>query len=94
MPRFLWVKYQLDDIFEQPSAKDVRVALNSLPLDLKDTYTRILKKIDRQHPSRSKIAKRALMWVVGAATSLSAKVLATAVSIEPQCKNHAGLEVY
>ncbi|KAA8902670.1 ankyrin repeat-containing domain protein [Sphaerosporella brunnea] len=91
---FLWVKYQLDYIYEQPSARDVRAALCTLPADMNKTYTRILEKIESQVSSIKTIAVRALMWVVGAARPLSTKELAWAVSYQPECQTLDKKDIY
>ncbi|KAF8248643.1 hypothetical protein K440DRAFT_642062 [Wilcoxina mikolae CBS 423.85] len=91
---FLWVKFQLDYIYGQPSISDVRTALSSLPNTMSETYIRILSKIDRQIPARKKIAQHALMWVVGAARPLTAEELVLAVSIKPGCRSTKDLEKY
>ncbi|KAI5839052.1 ankyrin repeat-containing domain protein [Morchella snyderi] len=80
---FLWVRYQLDYLYEQPSIEDINKALDSLPPDMNSTYIRILEKIDKQIPARRKIAKRTLMWVVNAGRPLKLRELALAVSIDP-----------
>ncbi|KAF8539061.1 hypothetical protein BDD12DRAFT_805648 [Trichophaea hybrida] len=91
---FLWVKFQLDYIYEQPSISDVKAALNSLPDTMDETFLRILKKIDAQIPARKQIAKRALMWAVGAARPLTLQELVLAVPCKPGCRAVKELEIY
>ncbi|KAF8534960.1 hypothetical protein BDD12DRAFT_368842 [Trichophaea hybrida] len=43
---FLWVSFQLHDIFQAMSKEDIRTLLRKLPKYLEETYRRILKKID------------------------------------------------
>lgn len=75
VPRFLWVSYQLDDIYEQPSTEDIRAILASLPADMHGTYIRILRLIGQQHKSLKEVVRRVLMWVVSAERPFSLEEL-------------------
>lgn len=91
VPRFLWVSYQLDDIYEQPSTEDIRAILASLPADMHGTYIRILRLIGQQHKSLKEVVRRVLMWVVSAERPLSLEELAVAVAITPECRTFSDI---
>ncbi|KAI5839056.1 ankyrin repeat-containing domain protein [Morchella snyderi] len=83
---FLWVKCQLDFIYDQPSEKDIRDALDCLPTTMHDTYDRILKRINQQAEATRKLAHRALAWVITAKRPLTIEELVLAVAVEPTTK--------
>lgn len=86
--RFLWVRYQLDYIYGQPSTHDIEIALISLPKDMSATYHRILENINKQSPAMIALAKRALLWVFTASRPLSVEELAAAVAIETTTESY------
>jgi hypothetical protein len=92
MNRFLWVKYQLDYIYEQPTARDIVTALSTLPVDMDATYTRILRRIDKQVPAKREIARQALIWVICAKRPLRHEELAIAIFIKPETTTHRDLD--
>ncbi|KAI5843119.1 ankyrin repeat-containing domain protein [Morchella snyderi] len=89
---FLWVKCQLDFIYEQPSLKDIREALDSLPTTMHDTYGRILKRINEQTEATRNLAHRALAWVITAKRPLTIRELVLAVALESTTKSCQELE--
>ena len=49
---FLWVKFQLDELYLAESDEGIKKALLNLPKDLGETYDRLLGRIvgeERQH---------------------------------------------
>lgn len=57
---FLWVFFQLDDLYEAPSDALIRKTLQNLPNGLVETYDRVLKKIWRNTIKRD-IVRKAFM---------------------------------
>ncbi|KAF8474206.1 hypothetical protein BDZ91DRAFT_779864 [Kalaharituber pfeilii] len=80
---FLWAKCQVDEIFEQPSIADIRIALQCLPSDIDATYRRIISKILKQTPAMRALAEWVLTWVITAKRPLSPVELAQAVATNP-----------
>ncbi|KAF8477492.1 hypothetical protein BDZ91DRAFT_844127 [Kalaharituber pfeilii] len=80
---FLWAKCQLDELFEQPSIADIRVALQSLPSDIDATYRCSLDRILKQTPAMRTLAAWALTWVIAARRPLSLAEFAQAVATNP-----------
>ncbi|KAL0631967.1 hypothetical protein Q9L58_009170 [Maublancomyces gigas] len=89
---FLWISYQIDHIFGQPSLHHIIDSLKSLPSDMASTYTRIVQKINEQVPAMKVLAKRALLWVICAGRPLSLEELVIAVAIELDLENTTDLK--
>jgi ankyrin repeat protein len=89
--RFLWAKLQLDWICEQRGDGDILEELERLPLDLCETYDRILDRINQQPPKLREVARKALMWVLYALRPLQPLELREAIAIEPSMKTHKDL---
>ncbi|KAF8466957.1 hypothetical protein BDZ91DRAFT_762946 [Kalaharituber pfeilii] len=83
LARFLWAKCQVDEMFEQPSIADIRIALQSLPSDIDETYQRIVGKILKQTSAMRALAAWALMWVITARRPLSLVEFAQLVATNP-----------
>ncbi|KIJ63611.1 hypothetical protein HYDPIDRAFT_29402 [Hydnomerulius pinastri MD-312] len=79
---FRWVQCQLDRLNDCRSAGDIREVLDTLPSTLYETYERIIRAIDRKEFD-SRIARRALMWLVTALEPLPLSQLAEALAIDP-----------
>ena len=60
--RFLWVKFQLDDLCDAESDAEIKRVLNNLPKDLSETYARLLKRITGSQ--RQELAKRIFQWII------------------------------
>ncbi|KAL0632593.1 hypothetical protein Q9L58_008524 [Maublancomyces gigas] len=91
---FLWIEYQLINIFNQPCLDDITNAINSLPSDMESTYTQILQTIEEKVPATKALAKRVLMWVVCAKRPLSLEELILAVAIEKDLEMTADMKEY
>ncbi|KIJ63625.1 hypothetical protein HYDPIDRAFT_29421 [Hydnomerulius pinastri MD-312] len=77
---FRWVQCQLDRLNDCWSPGDINEVLDTLPTTLYETYERILSTIDRKEFD-SRIARRALMWLVSALEPLRLSSLAQALTI-------------
>ncbi|KAH6715676.1 putative kinase D-interacting substrate of kDa [Leptodontidium sp. MPI-SDFR-AT-0119] len=55
---FLWPKLQLETICREKTERDVEEALGNLPQDLKDTYSRMLHRINSQTTKLKALAHR------------------------------------
>ena len=82
--RFLWVSFQLDDLCEAASDRDIRETLRNLPRDLAETYIRILRKIkdSRGTPERFNKIQRIFKWIVCAERPLKIEELTEAIAID------------
>ena len=76
--RFLWVHSQFTDLCEAASDYEIRQILDHLPEGLYDTYSRVLKKIDKNLSKTT--VKRILMWVACARRPLRPEELQEAVA--------------
>jgi ankyrin repeat protein len=76
--RFLWVKFQLDDLCDAESDAEIKRALNNLPKDLSETYARLLKRITGSQ--RQELAKRMFQWIICARRPLHVKELREAIA--------------
>ncbi|KAF8552325.1 ankyrin [Imleria badia] len=81
--RFRWVQCQIDTLEKCSSVSEIRRVLESLPEGLEETYRRILIAIDRRL-SDARLARRALVWLVGALRPMYMRELREAVMIDPE----------
>lgn len=81
--RFLWVRFQIEELCEAMSDIELRETLQNLPRDLAGTYRRMLYKISSTHGNeKSKLAKRAFRWIVCAKRCLTIDELVEAIVLE------------
>jgi ankyrin repeat protein len=80
--RFLWVKFQLDDLCETTSDREIRQTLQNLPKDLSETYSRIVTKICASGPGRLNTARRMLKWILCARRPICIEELREAVALD------------
>jgi ankyrin repeat domain-containing protein 50 len=90
--RFLWATLQLDWICDQRGDDDILEELERLPLDLCETYDRILERLSQQPPKLREVARKALMWVLYTLRPLTTGELREAIAIEPSMKTHKDLK--
>ncbi|MAD83975.1 MAG: hypothetical protein CL912_13520 [Deltaproteobacteria bacterium] len=60
--RFLWVEFQLCDLCEAESDYGIRLVLENLPRSLRETYDRLLRRIEG--PERRSMILRMFKWIV------------------------------
>jgi ankyrin repeat protein len=80
--RFLWVKFQLDDLCDTTSDKEIRQTLLNLPKDLSETYSRIWTKICASGPGRLATARKMFKWILCAQRPLRIEELREAVALD------------
>ena len=86
---FLWVSCQLDQLAKVSTPRQVRAALNSSPIGLYSTYSRILQSI----PLESRpIASKTLRALAHAIEPLTLDVLTEVIAIEEDCTSLSGLD--
>lgn len=78
--RFLWVVLQIDSICAERTDEAIRDALNDLPLDLSETFRRILQKAGGPD---SRYQRRILELLVAAFRPLTVEQLREALSVVP-----------
>jgi hypothetical protein len=85
--RFLWVRFQLDEISEAATDDAIRMAIQNLPKDLAETYARILTKIWNSAGGSSKfdLAKQIFKWVICARRPLTVEELSEAMAVSVDC---------
>ena len=83
IPRFHWVRCQLDVISKCTTEKAIDLALTTLPKDIYETYERILLKIVGEGEEIASTAEKILTWLVGAMRPLELSELEEAIMIEP-----------
>ena len=76
--RFLWVYFQLQDLYEAASDADIRNILEHLPNGLHETYWRMLTKVSKS--PNVKLAQRAFRWIACARRPLELRELQEAVA--------------
>ena len=84
LPRFHWVHCQIVAIDDCLTEEAITATLRSLPQDMNQTYERILKKILNRGPHAAEMARRILLWLVGATRPLHILELCEAIMIEPE----------
>lgn len=84
MSRFHWVYCQIVAIDDCLTEEAITTTLRSLPRDMNQTYERILKKILTRGQHAAEMARRILLWLVGATRPLHILELYEAVMIEPE----------
>ncbi|KAM0714721.1 hypothetical protein Q7P37_009738 [Cladosporium fusiforme] len=77
---FLWVALQLDDICRQTSDESIRLTVRHLPKDLRETYARMLSRI--QLDEKASLALQAFKWVAVSQRPLTLPELTEALAIE------------
>ena len=76
--RFLWVKFQVDDLCDAESDAEIKRVLNDLPKDLSETYARLLGRITGSQ--RQELAKRMFKWIICARRPLHVEELREAIA--------------
>jgi ankyrin repeat domain-containing protein 50 len=77
---FLWAVLQIESLCSCKSDEEIYESLAELPKDLPETYSRILKKIEK---SDKNLHKRVFQFVVAACRCLSTQELRVALSVVP-----------
>ncbi|OQO04280.1 hypothetical protein B0A48_10891 [Cryoendolithus antarcticus] len=77
---FRWAQCQLDSICQLQTVRQIRVALESLPAGLNETYGLILRRVPR---TSSRVVRRVLLWLCFSIQPLSLDEVHEAIAIEP-----------
>src|ERR1700761_2513047 len=85
--RMLLAKLHMDALEPQVTRSGLKEVLDNLPRDLKSAFESTLDRISRQPDPQKLLARRALMWVVGARRPLSVGELRCAVALKPESQN-------
>lgn len=80
--RFRWVVCQMDFLCDLPDDESRRDALHSLPPNLRDSYERILDRVEKQPAYSQKITKTVLQWLVSIRHPMSLAALAEALAVQ------------
>lgn len=81
MPRFLLAQLHADSLAKKQSRRDIRVALQNLPNELKGTYDEVMCRINNQDIEDAGLAKRVLSWLSCALIPLRVVELQHALAI-------------
>ncbi|KAL9618968.1 MAG: hypothetical protein Q9160_006362 [Pyrenula sp. 1 TL-2023] len=81
---FIWAALQLDLISQLTNDKAIRDALEKLPRNLEDSYTRMLAHVKDRNIENLEIVRKALFWIAFTPVPLTLAQLREAISIEPQ----------
>ena len=79
--RFLWVAFQIEDLYRQKSDAEIRHTLKTLPKDLPETYQRALSRIIKD--GNQKLANQIFRWVAAAKRPLRLEELREAIAVVP-----------
>ncbi|KAL9610656.1 MAG: hypothetical protein Q9167_004665 [Letrouitia subvulpina] len=77
--RFLWVHFQLLDLCDAASDRELRITLQNLPNGIIETYTRILEKISASR-AKTMLVQQVFKWIVCAKRPMSLAELVEAVA--------------
>lgn len=85
--RFLWVRFQLDEISEAVTDDAICTTIQNLPKDLVETYARILTKIWNSPGRNGKfdLAMKIFKWVICARRPLTVEELSEAMAVSKDC---------
>lgn len=78
LSRFLWVKFQLDDLCRAETDNTIKKVLQNLPRDLSETYDRLLARIDVAE--QREYVKRMFNWIICARRPLDVMELREAIA--------------
>ncbi|KAI5850552.1 ankyrin repeat-containing domain protein [Morchella snyderi] len=84
---FLLVRFYIEDLCEYPTTEDIRIALEGVgsaigtEKALHETYGRVMDSIRVQHASRTRLALKALTWLLTAHRTLDVDELRMAVAM-------------
>jgi hypothetical protein len=78
LARFLWVKFQLDDLCRAETDNSIKKVLQNLPRDLSETYDRLLGRIDGAE--QREYVKRMFTWIICARRPLEVTELREAIA--------------
>jgi hypothetical protein len=81
--RFLLASLHLKSLARKHNRRDVRVALETLPKELNETYDEIMGRINDQQTEDVELANRVLMWISYAQRPLHVPELQYAVAVTP-----------
>jgi len=82
MKRILWVKLQIDVLWEECfTDADIKKALQNLPKDLDETYRRCLNRLSKHH---QRYAPRILRWISVAVKPFTMNQLCEALAIDTE----------
>ena len=90
--RFLWAKFQLDEICAQISDYAIKKALERIPEDLNATYQRILDSISKKNRGQYELARRVLICIAYSRSPIPVGLLRYAVAVEEDIENLEALE--
>lgn len=76
--RFLWVKFQLDDLCTAETDAEIRTMLQNLPKDLSETYDRLLGRVMGRQ--REQLIRRMFDWILCSKRPLSVDEMQEAIA--------------
>jgi len=76
--RFLWIKFQLDDLCKAETDDAIRKTLQNLPKDLSETYDRLLSRIDGTE--KKEYIRRMFNWIIAGKRPLQANEMREAIA--------------
>jgi hypothetical protein len=92
--RFLWPKLQLETICREKTERDVEQTLGNLLQDLKDTYSRMLHRINTQTTSLKVLAYKCFRFILYAACPLRIEELRDALAMIEPVASRKDLNLY
>src|ERR1700761_2545218 len=79
----LLAKLHMDALEPQVTRSGLKEVLDNLPNDLESAFKDTIDRIDKQPDPQKLLARRVLMWVVGARRPLTIGELRCAVALDP-----------
>ena len=83
----LLAKLHMDALEPQITRSGLKEVLDNLPRDLESAFKDTVYRIDKQPDPQKLLARRVLMWVVGARRPLTVRELRRAVALKLETQN-------
>lgn len=80
---FQWAKCQIEALCRFRNDRAIEAALENLPKTLHDTYSRIIQRVENDHPEDVEIVQNMLHWLVKSVRAMTLDELAEAMAVDP-----------
>jgi ankyrin repeat protein len=81
---FQWARCQIEALCRFRNDKAIEAALDNLPKTLHDTYSRILQRVENDHPEDIDVVRNMLKWLVRSVRAMTLDELAEAMAVDPE----------
>jgi hypothetical protein len=81
---FQWANCQIEALCRCRNNKAIEAALENLPKTLHDTYSRILQRVENDHPEDVDVVRNMLRWLVRSVRTMTLDELPEAMAVDPE----------